>query len=193
MIEIVPYRARWAQEFAELGAQIRAAVGQSAQRIDHIGSTSVPGLASKDILDLMLTVADLNVFDSLIPLLEPLRIEPELRIRSDHPQAGTQLAPVEWEKRYFVRMPGYRDVHLHVRAAGRANQRYALLFRDYLRAAPAAAQAYANLKHQLAAYHGDSDDHAAYVEIKDPVCDIIMVGAEAWAASTRWTPGPSDA
>ena len=52
---------------------------------------------------------------------------------------------------------------------------------------------YAALKHRLASYHGQSDDHAAYVLIKDPVCDVIMSAAYVWAADGGWQPGPSDA
>jgi GrpB-like predicted nucleotidyltransferase (UPF0157 family) len=73
---------------------------------------------------------------------------------------------------------------------GRANQRYAVLFRDYLRANPAMAVAYGQVKLALAAYH--ADDVEAYYAIKDPVCDVIMGGAEDWAATTGWVPGPSD-
>src|SRR4029079_1192646 len=77
-----------------------------------------------------------------------------------------------------------RPTNVHVRVAGRPNQRYALLFRDYLRVHPAAAAGYADLKRQLAAYH--PDDIQAYVNIKDPVCDVIMSAAEEWAARTGW-------
>ena len=77
-----------------------------------------------------------------------------------------------------------------MRVAGRANQRYAVLFRDYLRTNPATAVAYAHVKLALATYH--ADDVEAYYAIKDPVCDVIMGGAEHWAATTGWVPGPSD-
>jgi GrpB-like predicted nucleotidyltransferase (UPF0157 family) len=77
-----------------------------------------------------------------------------------------------------------------VRLAGRANLRYALLFLDYLRANPASAQAYAQVKRALAKLH--PEDAEVYYDVKDPVCDIILGGAEVWAAATRWQPGPSD-
>ena len=77
-----------------------------------------------------------------------------------------------------------------MRAAGRANQRYALLFRDCLRSHPDVAWAYGELKRRLALCVGD--DRHLYAETKDPVCDIIIGGAEEWARTTRWTPGPSD-
>lgn len=70
-----------------------------------------------------------------------------------------------------------------MRAASRPNQRYALLFRDYLRAHPGAAEAYAELKRRLAALGIDRDVDA---EVKDPGRDVIMVSAEEWAAHGGW-------
>jgi GrpB-like predicted nucleotidyltransferase (UPF0157 family) len=78
-----------------------------------------------------------------------------------------------------------------MRIAGHANQRYALLFRDYLRTHPMAAAAYAQVKVALA--QRDNMDKDFYYDVKDPVCDIIMAGAEEWVARTGWTLGPSDA
>ena len=66
-----------------------------------------------------------------------------------------------------------------------------LLFRDYLRAHPVAAGAYAQIKLQLARYGPEDWDH--YYDIKDPVCDVIIAAAEDWARATGWAPGPSDA
>ena len=86
---------------------------------------------------------------------------------------------------------GQRPTHLHVRQVGRANQRYALLFRDYLRAHPGAAETYAIIKRELIRLNPDDVD--AYYAVKDPVCDLIMDAARIWAAATGWDPGPSDA
>jgi GrpB-like predicted nucleotidyltransferase (UPF0157 family) len=79
---------------------------------------------------------------------------------------------------------GTRPMNLHVRRAGSANGRYALLFRDYLRAHPMAAAAYGRVKVALS-QHGPAD-WDLYYDVKDPVCDIIMAGAEDWAAATGW-------
>jgi GrpB-like predicted nucleotidyltransferase (UPF0157 family) len=73
----------------------------------------------------------------------------------------------------------------------RANQRYALLFRDYLRGFPEIAQAYGQVKSAVVKYHPEADMDA-YYDIKDPVCDIIYSSAEAWAESTDWRVGSSD-
>jgi GrpB-like predicted nucleotidyltransferase (UPF0157 family) len=82
-------------------------------------------------------------------------------------------------------------LHVHVRAAGSPNERYALLFRDHLRAHPADAATYGLIKRELARHFpGDWD---AYYAVKDPVCDLVIGHAEAWARATGWEPGPSDA
>ena len=60
MIEIVPYQDRWPGEFAAIGRRLRSALGDAALRIDHIGSTAVPGLAAKDVIDVQVSVLDLD-------------------------------------------------------------------------------------------------------------------------------------
>ena len=101
----------------------------------------------------------------------------------DHVPPGADPDPDHWRKRYFDTEDG--RVHVHIRRSGRSNQRYPLLFRDYLRAHPHAAEAYGQLKRRLAAI---CDDTGTYADAKDPVCDIIMQSAEEWAARTNWTP-----
>ena len=154
IIEIVPYDENWPREFARIAEPLRATLREVALRIDHIGSTSVPGLAAKDIIDVQMTVRDFDApFEALLGSLGYIR---RLDINRDHlpPQV---LGPAsEWEKRYFQPPEGQRPTHLHVRAQGRANQRYALLFRDYLRAYPVAAGAYGEIKRALARYHPEN-------------------------------------
>lgn len=187
VIEIVPYRDSWPEEFAVLGAAMRAAVGELALAIHHIGSTSVPGLDAKDVVDVQMTVASLDA-----PVREPLeRIGYRIveRVAVDHCPPGMVLEPEQLEKRLY----GFsgRRVHLHVRERGRFNQAYPLLCRDYLRAHPLAADAYAEIKRQLARRF--PDDVEAYYDVKDPVFDLIMVGAREWAERNGWTVPPSDA
>jgi GrpB-like predicted nucleotidyltransferase (UPF0157 family) len=98
-------------------------------------------------------------------------------------------APEEWAKRY-VQQREPRPAHVHIRVYGRANMRYALLFRDYLRAHPAALGAYAQIKQALAHYHADDVD--AYYAVKDPVCDVIMAAAGQWASATGWQLPPAE-
>lgn len=190
IVEIVAATERWAAEFDQIGRALRQALGDLALRIDHIGSTSVPGLVAKDVIDVQVTVAALDPAEPLRGAMATLGYV-ERDIFRDHAPPGTPATDTEWAKRYFSAGAGQRRTHIHVRAAGRANQRYALLFRDYLRAHPASAAAYATLKQRLAAQV--AADREAYVTIKDPVCDLIWIAAEAWAEHRGWTPGPSDA
>lgn len=191
--EIVPYRADWPDEFQRLAKPLRAALGNRAARIDHIGSTSVPGLASKDRIDVQITVADLSpeTVSGMVAALSDLGYSLLESNVGDHLPPDFTGPATEWEKRYFRPPSEMRPTNTHVRIQGRANQRYALLFRDYLRGHPRSAAAYGELKRRLAEYVGE--DRESYVEIKDPVCDIIIAAAEDWARDTRWSPGPSDA
>jgi len=76
------------------------------------------------------------------------------------------------------------DVNLHVRLAGSPNERVAMLFRDWLRAHPAAVSAYAAFKRGLADAVADLD---TYADVKDPVVDLVIAAAEPWAAETGWS------
>jgi GrpB-like predicted nucleotidyltransferase (UPF0157 family) len=188
-IVIVPYNARWPEEFAGIGAELRAALGDLALRIDHIGSTAVPGLSAKDVIDIQITVASLDP-DPIAAALARAGFTLRADVNGDHVPPGAIANPDEWRKLYAQPHAGHRRVHVHVRQAGRANGRYALLFRDYLRANAAVAAAYLQVKEALARLHPDDPD--AYYDVKDPVCDLIIDGAERWARAMGYLPGPSD-
>ncbi len=84
----------------------------------------------------------------------------------------------------FARPPdGMRPVNLHLRIAGRANARYAVLFRDFLKAHPLTTANYAEAKRRLAAL---CETTSQYADAKDPICDLIYLPAEEWAESTGW-------
>lgn len=184
---IVPYQPEWPLEFLVLARMIQAALGNLALRIDHIGSTAVPGLAAKDIIDIQVTVEELE------PVVEAAfrtaGFERRAGIDQDHQPPGGSPAGEQWCKWLFKQPSEMRPANIHVRLAGSLNQRYALLFRDYLRSHPATAQAYAELKLRLA--HSLADPQV-YPEVKDPAVDLIYLAAEEWAAATGWQPGPPD-
>ena len=183
-IEIVAPRAEWSAEFDAIASRLADALGTLAVRIEHIGSTSVPGLPAKNVIDVQVSVASLElpagVGDRLAREGFTLLAGPS----GDHVPCNAQSAPELWAKRYAKEADGARRVHVHIRRLGAPNERYALLFRDYLRASPAAAGSYALIKQELAARH--SDDEVAYYAVKDPVCDLIIDAAELWAAATGW-------
>lgn len=188
MIAQVPYRQEWPAAFHQIGHRLRAALGDLALRIDHIGSTSVPGLAAKDVIDIQITARKLEpAIEDALRSLGYSRIE---RINSDHVPPGQSDEEGSWAKWIFSPPAGQRATNLHVRLAGEPNQRYPILFRDYLRTHPAVAEAYSRIKSALARLQ--PDDHHAYYDVKDPVCDIIVEAAEAWAAIIGWNEGPTD-
>ena len=186
---IVPYDDRWPQRAAAELRDLTGALGSLVVHADHIGSTAVPRMAAKDILDLQLSVRDLAVaalaFDGPLARLGYQRRPFE----RDHVPAGETGDASLWVKRLWARRahPG-GDVNLHVRLVGSPNERVALLFRDWLRAHPQAVAAYSAFKIALAAAVGDMEP---YTEVKDPVVDLVIAAAGRWARDTGWQPhGP---
>ncbi|SCL16726.1 GrpB domain, predicted nucleotidyltransferase, UPF0157 family [Micromonospora nigra] len=177
-VEIVDYQPVWGAAFDDLGATLRQALGDVALRIDHIGSTAVPGLAAKPVIDIQISVRSLEPVDEFRGPLEGLGYV----YRADNP---------ERTKRYFREPPGHRRTHVHVRQHGSFSQQFPLLFRDYLRSHPNVAAEYATVKRRCARqFH---HDRQAYVEAKDPFIWTTIRHADAWAQQVGWTPGPSDA
>lgn len=184
MIVIHAYQASWPGEFLDIRAHLAEVLGHSAKGLAHIGSTSVPGLGAKDIIDIQVAVDDLNA--DLVTRLSAAGYEFVARHDRDHvpASAAAVAAPGDWAKLYFRQRPGQRACHIHVRVQGSPNHRYALLFRDYLRAHPASCATVDALKRELARLH--SDDADAYYAIKDPVYDLIWLAANEWAQTCGW-------
>jgi EmrB/QacA subfamily drug resistance transporter len=181
---VVPYSPRWPDwATAEIGT-LSATLGSLVVHADHFGSTSIPAMAAKDVLDIQLSVRDLAkaaaAFDRPLTGLGYARKPYE----HDHVPAGDNSDPELWSKRYWSRRnhPG-GDVNLHVRLVGSPNERLALLFRDYLRAYPAAVAAYSRFKLTLAVA---VPELGAYTDIKDPVVDLVIAAAGRWARDVAW-------
>ena len=183
---VVDYDPSWPARFRAIARGLRGRLGSAAERIDHIGSTAVPGLAAKDVIDVQITVLDLDAADAWPSELMDGIVRSQRRTAGDHAPAG-RADGQDWAKHYWS---GSR-VHVHVRELGRPNQRYALLFRDHLRADRASAESYGQLKRALVVAADGDWDH--YYAVKDPACDLIMAAAEEWARRTAWNPGRSDA
>jgi GrpB-like predicted nucleotidyltransferase (UPF0157 family) len=186
MVTIVEPDPRWPGDFDRIAAEIRAAVGEHLDRVDHIGSTAVPGLVAKDVIDVQITVSRWDAVGTTLDLLAHDGWTVHRDIGRDHAVPGLPDDPDLWTKGFASDRPGERATHVHVRVAGRPNQRYALLFPDYLRAHSDAAAAYGELNRRLAPLAPDS---ATYADTKDPACDLIYVAAEAWASEVAWDPG----
>lgn len=186
-VQIIDHQARWAGEFREIGQALRQGLGPLALRIDHIGSTSVPGLAAKDVIDLQITVGALS--EELIAAMVALGYTLPEGLWRDHAPPGHSGPDSDWAKLYFRPPAGQRRTNTHVRVAGRPNQLYPLLFRDFLRAQRPMAEAYAELKRRLAAHLADG---LTYPDVKDPAVDLIYFSAQAWAKQVGWQLAPSD-
>ena len=185
IIEIVAYRTQWRSQYAVLAALLCDALGDAVIALHHIGSTAVPDLAAKDVIDIQLTVASLA--DYPYQRIEAVGFEFGTPT-TDHCPPGLTLPRQELAKRFYK----YRHsaANLHVRERGRFNQRYPLLCRDYLRTHKMAAAAYGEIKQQLAKHFPNDPD--AYYAIKDPTIDILMAGATEWATATNWREPVSD-
>jgi GrpB-like predicted nucleotidyltransferase (UPF0157 family) len=173
----------WADRAITLADQLREALGPAAVRIEHIGSTAIPGMAAKDVIDLQVSVADLVVADTFDAALSALGFT-RLPYERDHVPAGRPDDPDLWAKRLWTRRRHETgDVNLHVRQIGSPNERLALLFRDWFRCHPHAVPAYSQFKRTLADH---VPDIGVYSDIKDPVVDLVIAIAESWATEAEW-------
>jgi GrpB-like predicted nucleotidyltransferase (UPF0157 family) len=167
-IVVVDYDPSWPGRFEAHRATIARALGRVARRIEHVGSTAVPGLAAKPIIDIQLSVDDVEDERTYVPPLE---------------HAGYSLR---------VREPGHRmlrvfdEIHVHVCSAGGDWERRHLLFRDRLRRDGSDRELYARAKQELARRDWETMNH--YADAKADVIATIMDRAEQWARQTGWTP-----
>jgi GrpB-like predicted nucleotidyltransferase (UPF0157 family) len=185
-VVVEAYRPHWVEEFARIARRIRELVGPAALRVDHIGSTAVPELGAKDVIDLQITIGDLDQVAAVASPLQAAGFRPDEAARYDVFD-GKGATDLELRKVFLREPEGERRAHIHVRELGRFNQRYALLFRDYLRAAQDARAAYERLKCEAARIFPDSID--GYLRLKDPVFPILYAAASLWAEKVSWRPG----
>jgi GrpB-like predicted nucleotidyltransferase (UPF0157 family) len=152
VVRVVPYDPAWAELFEVERENIDAALRAHgvAAAIEHIGSTSVPGLSAKPILDTLVGVDDATRFDAGIAALES----------AGYSYRGEQGIP----GRHFFRRGVPRQYHIHLTVRGGDVWRDYLVFRDHLRAHPDEAKAYADLKHSLAQRY--PRDRESYIEGK---------------------------
>jgi GrpB-like predicted nucleotidyltransferase (UPF0157 family) len=160
-IELRDDDPRWPERYAEHAVRIRASLGERAVRIEHVGSTSVPGLVAKPIIDIVLEVPDSAAEGAYVGDLEPAGYV--LRIREP-----------DWFEHRLFNTPG-RDVNLHVFSAGCAETARMVRFRDWLRANAPDRELYACAKRKLAAR--DWKYMQQYADAKTDVVEQIMTRA----------------
>lgn len=167
-VTIVEPDPAWTDRFEAERRKIAEALGLTAVRVDHVGSTAVPGLPAKPIIDIQVSVSDVGDEDSYVPALE---------------QAGYQLRVREPDHR-MLRTPE-RDVHVHICDCHSQWERRHLLFRDWLRTSAADRQLYTERKRALAQRDWPTMNY--YADAKSDVIADITERAEAWARSSDWS------
>ena len=136
-VEVVPYDATWPALYDAVAARVRAALGDRVLVLEHVGSTSVPGLAAKPVIDVNLVVADSGDEATYVPDLEAAGFV--LRIREP-----------EWEQHRVLALEEPKT-NLHVWSPGSTEPARTRMFRDWLRGHPEDREAYGTLKTELAA------------------------------------------
>ena len=170
---VVAYDPQWPARFAEEAARLAPVFGRELITIHHIGSTSIPGMAAKPIIDMMPVVQQIAAVDALNPVMESLDYE----ARGEYGIPG---------RRYFVKGQGaQRSHHVHVFAVDHPDVARHLNFRDFLIAHPTEAAAYASLKQALARQF--PYDMEAYIAGKDGFIKEIDRRAVAWRSELPGT------
>jgi GrpB-like predicted nucleotidyltransferase (UPF0157 family) len=172
MIHVVSHDPTWISKFEREAHRILMALGDAAVQVHHIGSTAIPGIKAKPIIDILLEVESLGALDLKASMLEALGYE----------AMGEFGIP---GRRYFrLNDPdGARTHHVHAFAAGVPDVVRHIAFRDYMRAHPMVAEQYSTLKESLANAH--PHDMAAYVEGKDAFVKEHERRALLWASASR--------
>lgn len=182
-VELIPYDESWPARFRETKEQLRAVFPTAL--IEHVGSTSVPGLSSKDTIDVLVGVPDVE--EALTPeILGKLIV------------GGFEHVPASFaqdaDHSFLHRIIGdHRTDHVHLMRLGSDVLQGHLLFRNYLRATPGALIDYERAKQELATrFRGSRDD---YVAQKQPIVEALLVGARAWKKSgeQKWRPSSDQA
>jgi GrpB-like predicted nucleotidyltransferase (UPF0157 family) len=176
-VQVHDYDPAWPAEFDRLASELGTVLGPLALTFEHIGSTSVPGLAAKDCIDMMVVVEsvdDQRLVDRLTAA--GYRLRPEQWNRAEEAGGGT------YPKLVFAPPIGARRHNVHVRERTPAARR-ALLFRDFLRADATARDGWSGFKQRLAQ---SVPDLFAYGQIKAPAWVVLMGAAERWARETQW-------
>jgi len=162
-IYLAPYDPGWPQLYLAAAARIRAALGDRAIVVEHIGSTSIPGLSAKPIIDILLAVADSADEDAYVPDLAEHRFRLHLR-------------EPDWEQ-HRVMKGDDPLINLHVFTVGSAEIRRVLGFRDRCRAHPEERRLYEETKRELAARTWRHVQH--YANAKGDVVEAIIARALA--------------
>ncbi len=164
---VLPHDPRWKMAFEDEAKAIRHAFGNTTAQVHHIGSTAIPGILAKPIIDLLGVVSSLEDVDAKARVLEGLGYE----VMGAYGIEG---------RRYFRKFDsnGIRTHHLHVFEKDSPHVERHLAFRDYLMAHPKLAKEYSSLKERLT--RGDTPTWDAYLDGKDPFVSRVEPQALDW-------------
>jgi GrpB-like predicted nucleotidyltransferase (UPF0157 family) len=165
-VKIVDYDQNWPKVFEKEKKLILSAVGHIVVRIEHIGSTAVPGLSAKPIVDILVAVKHLSDAKTCIEPLKRIGYEYKAKLEADIP-----------ERRFFGKGEPPEEQHYHLHMVERTSDFWErhLLFRDYLRVHPEVVQEYQKLKRRLAAKYRTNRE--GYTEAKTPFIESIVAKA----------------
>jgi dephospho-CoA kinase len=192
---VVPADPAWAEQADRIVARLRASCGDRAVRVDHIGSTAVPGLDAKDVIDIQVTVESLAVADELADHLLRVGYPRIEHVTTDEaePDARSTVAaydhsddPGLWHKRIHASADPGRPTYVHLRVDGWPGQQFALLFVDWLAANPGVRADYVAVEAKAEAAMRAGTAH--YAEAKEPWLLDAYRRAWAWADSVSWRP-----
>lgn len=169
-VNVAPYDAQWPVLFANEAQEIKRILGEELLNIHHFGSTSVPDLAAKSIIDILAVVKDIELIDACNPKLQAIGYEGK----------GENGIP---GRRYFQKGGDERTQHLHIYQVGSPKIERHLVFRDYLRAHPAVAKEYGELKIRLGKQFPYDID--SYINGKEGLATEIQRQALGWRRSQK--------
>jgi GrpB-like predicted nucleotidyltransferase (UPF0157 family) len=171
VVEVVPYNPNWASLFQTEAEQIIKVLGEEVVKIHHVGSTAIPGIYAKPIIDFLVEVRHIDIIDNFNENMQTIGYEA-------HGEYGIP------GRRFFTKEQNHkRTHHVHIfRTRDPEFQRH-LAFRDYLNAHPEEAQRYSRLKQKLA--HEFSKNSVSYTSGKDDFIRAVERKAIAWLATNK--------
>lgn len=171
-VSVEPHDPGWASKFAAEAQRVRHALGGIVREVHHIGSTSVPNICAKPVIDMLVEVTSIDAVDTRNPSMHELGYE----VKGEFGISG---------RRYFRKdnATGVREYQVHVFGAYAPEVARHLAFRDYLRTHPAVAEQYSTLKQTLARKHPEDMD--AYIDGKDRFIKDTVQVALAWRSSSN--------
>ncbi|NES19869.1 MAG: GrpB family protein [Symploca sp. SIO3E6] len=171
-VEVVPHDPTWQEAFRMESKRVADALGEIFVAIHHIGSTAIPGIYAKPIIDILVEVQDITQVDEQSSAMESLGYQ----------VMGEYGIP---ERRFFRKdnQAGVRTHHIHIFEVGSAQVKRHLAFRDYMIAHTEAAQRYSELKRELAREHPQNID--GYIDGKDSFIKEIDLKAAQWSGTQQ--------